>query len=352
MIKYSFYKRKDVYYVQIYFFGKRIQKSTGAKNKKDAENYTRSYLADLLKSKESGEDYTLAKIVDKWVEYAQMNKKSFNDDIHKIKILFKYFGKETPVSQITPEKIQQYIYHLASSTSVRGKAYSKGTLNRYISFLKVIFNHSIRLGLIERNPVKIKKFKEVPRKHYYSEEEVKRLLIAVEDMHKKARTLHQFTFKYIFITALMTGMRLSEILNLKWEDIKDNAFYISENKEKVEKYVPAPQYLRELLSELKRENAIYIFPMNRRSSDIIRKTWAQIKKMAKVTGRFHDLRRTYAVQLMNLDVSMRIIQSLLGHQDITTTQIYTPDNRALKQKVIEKLRLPSLEPTDAHGTNE
>jgi integrase/recombinase XerD len=350
MIKYSFYKRDKIYYVQIYFYGKRIQRSTGASTKKEAEKYTRFYLAELLKSQ--GSDYTFGHIVDQWVEYARINKSSFKGDIHRLKTILQYFGKETLTSEITPNKVQQFIYHLASLTSSRGKSYTKSTINRYIALLKVIFNHSIRMGLIDTNPVKVKKFKEIPRKHYYSEDEVKRMLQAVNKIHQEARTLIQYTFKYVFIIALMTGMRLSEILNLKWEDLKDNCFYIYNNKERAEKFVPIPQYLKVLLLELKKEGDIYIIPMNRRSPDAIRKTWTRVQKIANVSGRFHDLRRTYAVQLMNLDVSLRIIQNLLGHQDITTTQVYTPDILSLKQKVVDKLKLPVIDTTDRDDSKD
>ena len=351
MIKYSFYKKNNVYYLQLYLFGKRVQKSTGASTKRDAESFARIFLAEQLQKQDSEPDLNFSSLIEKWVEYAQMNKKSFMGDIHRLSIIKNFFGESTPVEEIEPNKVQEFVYHLSSIKSRRGTPLSRATINRYIALLKVIFNHSIRLGIIDSNPVKVRSFKEKPRKKYYSEEELKRLLTTVDYLHKNARTLLQYTFKYVFLTALLTGMRLAEIINLKWDDLKDDCFHVYNNKEAVEKFVPVPNFLKKVLLELKKEDSVYVIPMVRRKSDAIRNTWNHVKKLARVEGRFHDLRRTYAVELMKHDVSTRIIQSLLGHQDIKTTQIYTPTNFNLNKKAVEKLRLPSYEKANIESDN-
>ncbi len=345
MIKYSFYKKNNIYYVQLYLFGKRVQKSTGATNKRDAERFTRIFLAEQLQNQESESTLNFSSLIEKWVKHARMNKKSFMADIHRISVIKDFFGESTPVEKIGPNKVQEFVYHLSTMKSRRGTPLSRATINRYIALLKVIFNHSIRMGIIDTNPVRVRSYKETPRKKYYSEEELKRLLTTVDYLHQNARTLLQYTFRYVFLTALLTGMRLSEIINLKWDDLKDGTFYIYNNKEAVEKFVPVPEFLKKVLFELKKEDSVFVIPMVRRKSDAIRNTWNHVKKLAQVEGRFHDLRRTYAVELMKNNVSTRVIQSLLGHQDIKTTQIYTPTNLMLNKQAVETLRLPSYEKT-------
>lgn len=342
-MKYSFYQKNGYYYVQLNYHGKRVQKSTGTKSKREAEHFADDYIKKLILKQEHASRYSLAFFVENWLEYARLHKRSYKEDIRHSKEILNFFGGKTYVYDITPGEVQQFVYHLASKISRKGTPLSKATINRYIALLKVIFNHSIRMGYLDSNPVRVKKLKEVPRRHFFSEEEIKRLLVEIERLHKKGKSQIHFTFKYIFITALMTGMRVSEILNLKWRDIKGNFFYVRHNKEGVEKEVPIPLSLQDLLLELKDHDHVYIFPMNRRKADAIRNTWNLVKERADVEGRFHDLRRTYAVQLMNQDVSMRVIQSLLGHQNITTTQVYTPANLALKQRVVQNLCLPSID---------
>ena len=117
--------------------------------------------------------------------------------------------------------------------------------------------------------------------------------MAVDHLNDNARNLIQFTFKYIFIIALLTGMRLSEILHLKWEDMKDDVFYVRRNKEGVEKFAPIPLVLKGILRELEGRGGDYVIPMGRRRSDAIRNTWNEVKRIARVDSRFHDLRRTY-----------------------------------------------------------
>lgn len=341
MIKYSFYKRGSVYWVQIYFYGKRIQKTTGAKNRKDAETYTRLYISDLLREKELGTDKTFGYIVDKWVAFAQVNKKSFKTNIPQLRAMLNFFGKETRLSEVTPEKVQEFVVFLSTKTKVNGRPIQKSSINRYMALLRTIFNHSISIGLLKENPVKVKKFKEKPRQNYYSSDEIKRLLDAVQIIHKEADHPIQFYFKYIFLVALFTGMRLGEILHLKWSDYKEGTFHITEDKESREKYVPIPDPLYNiLLNELPMESE-FVFDLKRRSPDIIKNVWNKAKETASIEGRFHDLRRTYAVQLMNMNINIRMIQSLLGHQNITTTQIYTPENLERKKEIINQLKLPT-----------
>ena len=95
-----------------------------------------------------------------------------------------------------------------------------------------------------------------------------------------------------------------------------------EGKGSKERSVPIPQNLAEYLNSLKKKNQ-FVAP----GTKDIHKTTGRFRHLADKLGltdfKFHDLRHTYASWLVQNNVSIKVIQELLGHQDIKTTLIYT-----------------------------
>ena len=104
-----------------------------------------------------------------------------------------------------------------------------------------------------------------------------------------------------------------------------------------ERSVPIPENLVVYLKSLKRKNQ-FVAPSTRD----IHKTTARFRQLADKLGmnefKFHDLRHTYASWLVQNNVSIKVIQELLGHQDIKTTLIYTHISKDDRFKAVEKLQ--------------
>jgi integrase/recombinase XerD len=138
----------------------------------------------------------------------------------------------------------------------------------------------------------------------------------------------------MILLALRTGMRVSELVNLKWEDIDQTSgrLHLKRGKGERDRVLwLSPILLDELAettSNLGRERRGLVFPT--RDGDLIKPPYlrAMIAKYAKKASiqkrvHFHLLRHTYLTKLYARTHDIRVTQQVAGHADISTTQIYT-----------------------------
>ncbi len=126
-----------------------------------------------------------------------------------------------------------------------------------------------------------------------------------------------------------TGMRVSELTNLKKEDLHfdEQIGYIRKAKGKKDRIFRIPNHLIEDLRKRAENSEKYIFPgskgkmTNRNIQRIVQTTLKRAQIQKKVTP--HTLRHSYATHLLESGVDIRKIQVLLGHENLATTEIYT-----------------------------
>jgi integrase/recombinase XerD len=137
-----------------------------------------------------------------------------------------------------------------------------------------------------------------------------------------------------------TGLRVSELVSLKKSDVNlDAGFIIALGKRSKERIVPIGSYAREViklyLAEMKPKGP-QLFP-NRRGGPLTRQAvWKMLRKYGVLLAQGplypHMLRHTFATHLLEGGADLRSVQLLLGHEDISTTQIYTHvDRKRLKE---------------------
>lgn len=221
--------------------------------------------------------------------------------------------------------------------------YSPLTLSRHFSALKGFFKYLVMEGYITIDPSKIL---ESPRM-------AARLpkILSIEDIEKlfsvipldKPRGLRDRAF---FELLYATGMRVSEICNLTIDKIFfDDALVQVIGKGNKERIVPMGEesqywlgkYLNEGRENLKKRHLTNgIVFLNNRGLGLQRKgVWFLLKKYAHLAGikkplSPHTFRHSFATHLLEGGADLRVVQELLGHSDLTTTQIYTHlDNRYL-----------------------
>jgi integrase/recombinase XerD len=159
-------------------------------------------------------------------------------------------------------------------------------------------------------------------------EEVDRLLNSVSDTDKiSIRNRAMLELLYA------TGLRVSELISLKFSDIDINECYIKilgkGNKERIVPFEEKAQlYLKRYLKIRKRVNSEYVFltKLNKPISRI--EFWRQLKNIALKAGITknitpHTLRHSFATHLLTGGADIRFVQEMLGHSSISTTQIYT-----------------------------
>ena len=157
---------------------------------------------------------------------------------------------------------------------------------------------------------------------FFSKDEIKRVFDATDNLKHKA----------ILMTIYSCGLRLSELLNLKITDIRsaDKLLQINKSKGNKERVVSLPDRLLEALREYygQYKPSTYLFEganggrYSERSVQLVLKK-ALAKGQINTSGSVHTLRHSYATHLIQSGVDIRIVQKLLGHESIKTTQIYT-----------------------------
>lgn len=155
-----------------------------------------------------------------------------------------------------------------------------------------------------------------------SQQEVKRLFKATHNLKHKA----------MLVTVYSLGLRSGELLNLKIHDVDGdrNLVNIIEAKGKKDRIVVLPEKLRILLRQYFKEYKpkMYLFEGQKGgkyTSSSLSKVFKNSLHKAKINKQatLHTLRHSYATHLLEQGTDIRVIQKLLGHKNIKTTQIYT-----------------------------
>ena len=216
------------------------------------------------------------------------------------------------------------------------KGLSAKTVSRNLSVIKAFFGYLESRNLIQSNPTKDIESPKLPRKlpNTLTEQQINDLLDAPDQKTKLG-----FRDKTMIEALYSCGMRVSELLNLKLSDINFNQGVIRIlGKGSKERIVPIGEELISLLKKyieqirpelLKNVTEDHLF-LNSRGAGITRQGfWLRIKEYcmkanidsSKISP--HTLRHAFATHLLNNGADLRVVQLLLGHASLNTTQIYT-----------------------------
>lgn len=254
--------------------------------------------------------------------YSKNTINSYENDLNK----FEEYYKSKDLLKITSKDIEKYIQTLSDLAPT--------TVSHNISSLKTFYSYFFKQGRISNNPtdgIKSPKLG-IHLPTYLTIDEVNKLLdIEVTDAFSSRN-------KAILELMYATGLRISEVISLEFKNIDyDECIIRVMGKGSKERIVPvndyAIKYLKEYIDNyrpelVKNEINNYIF-LNNHGRMLTRqgifkmiKNYAALKNIKKTIGP-HTLRHTFATHLLENGADLRVIQELLGHSDISTTQIYT-----------------------------
>lgn len=282
------------------------------------------------------------KLINEFIDYLRFEKKysentinSYTNDLKKINnLLNKNF------LSLTKQDIQKYIQTLAQDESTSSISRNISTLKSFYKFLEIYKytnNNPINSITTPKTP------KTLPK--VLSEEEVDKLL----DINLKT----DFDYRNKAMLELMysSGLRVSELINLTVNDIDlTNASVRIFGKGSKERIVPIDDYALEALNNYILYHRTVLFKhgenntlfLNNHGNKMTRQGFFKIlQKIAKEKGiktelSPHTLRHSFATHLLKHGADLRSIQELLGHSDISTTQIYTHiTNEKLKENYQE-----------------
>ena len=192
---------------------------------------------------------------------------------------------------------------------------SPGTVNRYLSFFRAVLMYAYEeLGWLDSKPI-IKRVKDSPKKHKY---------FTLEDINKLHDVL-PLHLKKPFIFSLLTGVRMSNCFNLKWDDIKQDQIAIdgTETKNGKSLCVPLNTKCRELLNSIDKTSPYVFTYAGRKISRASNTGWYNALKKANLQGfRWHDIRHTWATHHVQNGTPLHTLQHLGGWSDFNIVNRY------------------------------
>lgn len=281
--------------------------------------------------------------IELFTNYLLIDKKYSKNTIESYKRDLTQFNNfiDKKVTDIEDTDIKKYLKELNILKE------SNKTVARFISSLRTFYKFLIIEKIVTKNPlenIELPKLnKSLPKT--LDEEDIDKLL------NIKLTDNYSFRNKAMIELMYATGLRVTELINLKIQDIDINmALLRTMGKGSKERIIPIGDYALHYLelyilnyrdSMLKKEYNDYLF-LNNHGKQMTRQGFFKILKKIAVENEIekdfspHTLRHSFATHLLNHGADLRSIQELLGHSDISTTQIYTHvSNKQLKENYNE-----------------
>ncbi|MBT7903069.1 tyrosine-type recombinase/integrase [Candidatus Woesearchaeota archaeon] len=225
--------------------------------------------------------------------------------------------------------LRKYLLSLIEKNKSNETIRSSGFAIKF--YLKIINKNSSSTNNILSNLPNVKREKKLPV--ILSKEEIEQLILATKNINH--RLIIQISYS--------AGLRISEIINLKWEDIdfSRNIIHIKKAKGKKDRIVMLSKKVKCELQKLTSDKTCHVFITNRikkYTSRTIQKIIENVAKKTNITKKItpHTLRHSFATHLLEQGTDIRYIRDLLGHSNISTTLIYTK----VSNKNLAKIKSP------------
>ncbi|MAP54198.1 site-specific tyrosine recombinase XerD [Altibacter sp.] len=230
---------------------------------------------------------------------------------------------------ISEETVQEFIYHIAKEVNPR-------TQSRIISGLRGFFNYLIFEEYRSTNPLELIESPKLGRKlpDTLSEKEVDMLIDAIDLSSPQGERN-----RAILETLYGCGLRVSELVGLKLSDLfYDEGFIKVTGKGDKQRFVPIAdatiKYIEIYRKEIRRHQSVDVLAqdtlfLNRRGKPLTRAMiFTIVRQLAEIAGirktvSPHTFRHSFATHLLENGADLRAIQQMLGHESITTTEVYT-----------------------------
>lgn len=255
--------------------------------------------------------------------------------------------KEQDITKVNREFVESYL------ASLKARDYKESSINRKISALKHFYKFLLSEGYVSSSPLEFithgKLEKKIPK--YLTHEEVQKIL---DHLRHGSKNNDFLRLRAMFEITYASGLRVSELVSIKVNQVKfieeDNSGYIIiEGKGGKERIVPLYSHAIEAIREYSKKalgneySGVYLFPSIGKTGHITRQRFFQLlKKLAVDIGidpdniSPHTIRHSFATHLLDSGADLRVIQEILGHSDISTTEIYTHISKNKLKKVMEE----------------
>ena len=274
---------------------------------------------------------------------------NYSRDLTKLtKFLEEHTITKSPIT-ISKEEVQQFIYQIAKEVQPRSQA-------RIISGLKGFFNYLIFEDYRKDNPTDLIESPRIGRKlpDTLAEEEIDALIAAIDLGHPQGER-NRAMLECLYAC----GLRVSELISLQLSDLYFEEGFISvTGKGDKQRFVPISAHTQKYINIYRNEVRVHDHPkpeytntlfLNRRGRQLTRAmVFTIIKDLAVKAGiqkviSPHTFRHSFATHLLQNGADLRSIQQMLGHESITTTEIYMHVDRSQLSDVLHKYHPRSKE---------
>jgi integrase len=320
------YKRGNVYWICYNGLdGRVIRESSRSRRYDEAELLLDKRRKEVREGNEPEiikiPNYFFKDLAEEYIQWSE-RQRSFVRKAYVINQLVREFGNYR-LRQFSTKQVE-----LFQTQKIRDNK-KPATINRYLATIKHMFTKAVDWNMAEEGVLKrirkVKLLEENNRRLRYLPKEECQQLIKFCNPHLKP----------IVVTALNTGMRKSEILSLKWDnvDLRHGFILLDVTKNGERREVPINKTLRETLETLRRGTkeqpprldipwVFYDAKTGNRFTDLRKAFRLGCKKSGINDFRFHDLRHTFASHLVMAGVDLTTVKELLGHKTLTMTLRY------------------------------
>jgi len=342
------YLRGEWYHYKKQIEGKAYYKPLKIKRGQEALLSARlKQVEEELIAKHFGLPYQYQKSIS-FLDYSQnyikekIHKKSWDRDKQRLVIIGSVWG-DVPLSSIGKSHIKRLEQYLLTQKNLK-----PSTLNRYFELLKHLFNLAIEDSYLKENPARYyQPFVEEGVSRALSNEEIKKILNSARKIQERPLSNIQSLIYDLILFALNTGMRLSEILNVRKSYIQSDIILYPILKTKFRrrtdsrtsqkaKIIYLNPMARSIIGKQKSKDD-HVFPLKYRNPNCI---YFVVRKIRETSGvedfTFHQLRHTVSTWLSS-QVSLATAKMILGHSDLKTTLKYTHPGHEEGKKGVAKI---------------
>ena len=257
-----------------------------------------------------------------------------------LKHLEKYESNQRiTLSQITPKWVQGFKDYLENEATAWGCDFRDHPLARnsklsYFNKLKACLNQAYEDRLIAYNPMRgIENFKP---------EDGKRMYLTIEELRKLVDTVCEYpNIKRAFLFSCLTGLRRSDVIRLTWRDVQQQGEFtriiFKQKKTSGQEYLDITPQAAELMGErgLPDEQIFTDIHSPSCTNEAIKRWVLRAGIDKEIT--FHCGRHTFAVMMLDLGTDIYTVSKLLGHRELSTTQIYAKVLDKNKQAAVARI---------------
>jgi site-specific recombinase XerD len=316
--------------------GKRVRQSFKTRKQAAAELTARDYTIQqgTYTDPQKYQKFTLEKLCDDYIQVHQTQSSFKTVKKHLIKQIREYFGDTHLLINVTYRDLELYRAHMEQTPNKYGNPRKTATINRTLSCLRHMFRKAVEWDLLRQNP-----FDSGGRLHKKENNMVLRFLSEDEIINLLAQCTGNQGYLHDIVTcAINTGMRKTELLTLKWSQVRNGQLYLVGKGDKPRE-VPIVEDLEQLFKGIRKRQGLssqYVF--TRRGKPIVTSIDASFKAALKRGGilncKFHTLRHTFSSHFVMRGGDLKSLQEILGHSDIATTMRYAHLSKAHKAKAI------------------